>query len=63
MLGSVTQMNTAKTTSTPVTITDCARATNRAPTRFTATMTMTSPVMKMLSQAAPALSPTNSDVA
>ena len=59
----VTAMKTANTASTPVTISDCARATNFAPTRLTVTITSTSAVLKMLSQAAPASSPISSDVA
>ena len=56
-------MKTAKTTSTPVTISDCARATTAAPTRLTATIASTIAVVKRLSHSGPASSPTKSEVA
>ena len=59
----VTTMNTPKTTRTPVTITDCARATNFAPTMFSAVMAMIRSVMNRWSHFVLAPSPMNSDLA
>ena len=63
MSTSVTAMKTAKTPSSTITISDCARSTTFEPTRFTATIASTTAVVKTLSQPAPASSPMNSDVA
>ena len=46
----VTQMKSAKTTSTPLTISDCATSTIFVPTRLTPTITRISTVMKRWSR-------------
>ena len=59
----VTTMKTAKTHNTPVTMSDCARATNAAPTRLTPTIAITSAEVKTLSHHDAASVPTKSEVA
>ncbi len=59
----VTAMKIANTPSRTTTISDCTRSTTPAPTRLIAAIAITMSEVKMLSQAAPASSPTKSEVA
>ena len=59
----VTAMKTAKTASSTITISDCARSTTREPTRLIASIPTMIAEVKTLSQPAAASSPMNSDVA
>ena len=63
MSTSVTTMKTANTASSVNTISDCARETSADPTIEIAAIATTTSVVKTLSQAPPASSPTKSEVA
>ena len=59
----VTAMNTAKTTRSAITISDCALSTTLDPTMLRRAIATTITVVKTLSHAPPASSPTKRDVA